>query len=271
MYSAIKRAGVPLYRLARRGDEVAPPETRSVEIKRLDLICEAPDTIRFVATCSPGTYARALARDIGRRARDSRASRGTPPHPQRCVLDCRRDAARRRPRSSRFRRATRPTRLALRDALVGMPEVVVDATAEKRLRNGDSRALDSQVPSAGPLFKVISHSGNLIAVARVTSRVTAIVERIFNLDAEELSPDPFPRGKGDNRGDRIRRSPRNMSPPIESERLSQSMSRLNRVRGHPCPRKRETHGGFRYDEVPFSTAPVTLHPIPCLYSSSRLC
>ena len=65
VYSAIKRAGVPLYRLARRGDDVAPPEKRSVEIKRLDLICEAPDAIRFVATCSPGTYARSLARDIG--------------------------------------------------------------------------------------------------------------------------------------------------------------------------------------------------------------
>jgi hypothetical protein len=64
-----------------------------------------------------------------------------------------------------------------------MPELVVDAVAEKRLRNGDSRALDSQIPPGGPLFKVISHSGELIAVARATSRVTAIVERIFNLEA----------------------------------------------------------------------------------------
>ena len=40
-----------------------------------------------------------------------------------------------------------PLRLInLRDALVGMPELVVDATAEKRLRNGDSRALDSKFP-----------------------------------------------------------------------------------------------------------------------------
>ena len=65
VYSAIKRAGVPLYRLARRGDDVAPPDKRSVEIKRLDLVCDAPDAIRFVAICSPGTYARSLARDIG--------------------------------------------------------------------------------------------------------------------------------------------------------------------------------------------------------------
>ena len=34
--------------------------------------------------------------------------------------------------------------------------------------------------AGGPLFKVISPSGELIAVARATSRVTAIVERIFN-------------------------------------------------------------------------------------------
>ena len=67
-----------------------------------------------------------------------------------------------------------------RDALVGLPELVVDIIAEKRLRNGDSRALDSQVPPNGPLFKVVSDRGELVAVARATSRVTAIVERIFN-------------------------------------------------------------------------------------------
>jgi len=179
VYSAIKRAGVPLYRLARRGDEVAPPETRRVEIKHLDLIYEAPDAIRFVATCSPGTYARALARDIG-------VALGTVAHLEEL----------RRTRNGAFSIADAmpladvlaaldsgaplPGQIGLREALVGMPEVVVDAAAEKRLRNGDSRALDSQIPPYGPLFKVISGSGELIAVARATSRVTAIVERIFN-------------------------------------------------------------------------------------------
>jgi tRNA pseudouridine55 synthase len=186
VYSAIKRAGVPLYRLARRGDDVAPPEKRSVEIKRLDLVVEAPDAIRFVATCSPGTYARSLARDIG-------IALGTVAH-----LD-----ELRRTRNGAFSIADAmpladvleafdsgaPLRLiSLRDALVGLPELVVDATVEKRLRNGDSRALDSQVPPNGPLFKVISDRGELIAVARSTSRVTAIVERIFNLDAGEPNP-----------------------------------------------------------------------------------
>ena len=182
VYSAIKRAGVPLYRLARRGDDVAPPDARAVEIKRLDLAIESRDAIRFVATCSPGTYARALARDVG-------IALGTVAHLEEL----------RRTRNGAFSIAD-ATPLAdvvaaldsgaaglrlitLRDALTGMPEIVIDAAAEKRLRNGDSRALDSQVPAGGPLFEVISEAGDLIAVARATSRVTAVVERIFVLDA----------------------------------------------------------------------------------------
>jgi tRNA pseudouridine55 synthase len=183
VFSAIKRAGVPLYRLARRGDDVPPPEKRSVEIKRIDLKCEAPDAIRFVATCSPGTYARSLARDIG-------IALGTVAHLEEL----------RRTRNGTFSIADATTladaldaldsgatpngMIGLRDALVGVPELVVDAIAEKRLRNGDSRALDSMVPSGGPLFKVISASGELIAVARATSRVTALVERIFNVESD---------------------------------------------------------------------------------------
>ena len=187
VYSAIKRAGVPLYRLARRGEDVAPPEKRSVEIKRLDLIPEAPDAIRFVATCSPGTYARSLARDIG-------IALGTVAHLEEL----------RRTRNGAFAIAdamplgevlealdsgTAVARtISLCDALVGMPELVADNAAEKRLRNGDSRALDSQIPHGGPLFKVISASGELIAVARATSRVTAKVERIFNSDVGQREP-----------------------------------------------------------------------------------
>jgi len=68
----------------------------------------------------------------------------------------------------------------LRAALPDTPEVTVDTRIEARLRNGDSRALDSLAPPGAELFKVISKTGNLIAIARTSSRVTAIIERIFN-------------------------------------------------------------------------------------------
>jgi tRNA pseudouridine55 synthase len=72
MYSALKRQGTPLYRLARQGIEVerAP---RRVQIRELLLEDWSPTgsdpgpqlTIRIV--CSSGTYIRALARDLGQR------------------------------------------------------------------------------------------------------------------------------------------------------------------------------------------------------------
>jgi len=65
MYSALKRDGVPLYQLARRGVEVerAP---RDIEIGCLALTLSAPAEIDFVVECSKGTYVRVLAAEIGR-------------------------------------------------------------------------------------------------------------------------------------------------------------------------------------------------------------
>src|ERR1700730_1786955 len=69
IFSAIKREGVRMYKLARKGnpEDIEPPPIGSVEIKQLSLTRDGAvdDELRFVATCSPGTYARALARDIG--------------------------------------------------------------------------------------------------------------------------------------------------------------------------------------------------------------
>lgn len=64
MFSALKRDGVPLYRLARRGIEVerAP---REIEIRRLTLTLSTPDAADFALECSKGTYVRVLAADIG--------------------------------------------------------------------------------------------------------------------------------------------------------------------------------------------------------------
>jgi tRNA pseudouridine55 synthase len=64
MYSALKRDGVPLYRLARRGIEVQRSE-RDIEILALALVLRPPDRIDFSVSCSKGTYVRVLAADVG--------------------------------------------------------------------------------------------------------------------------------------------------------------------------------------------------------------
>lgn len=64
MYSALKRQGVPLYKLARRG-VVVEREPRLVTIERLSLRQREPNLLEFSVTCSKGTYVRVLAQDIG--------------------------------------------------------------------------------------------------------------------------------------------------------------------------------------------------------------
>lgn len=64
MHSALKRDGVPLYELARKGVEVerAP---RQVTIHALELLAWHGDRFDLRVTCSKGTYVRTLAADIG--------------------------------------------------------------------------------------------------------------------------------------------------------------------------------------------------------------
>jgi tRNA pseudouridine55 synthase len=65
MYSALKRDGQPLYRLARAGVEV---ERAAREIELTELILHRFDasTIELETLCSKGTYIRTLAEDIAR-------------------------------------------------------------------------------------------------------------------------------------------------------------------------------------------------------------
>ena len=65
MYSAIKRAGQPLYKLARAGGEV-PRTPRRIVIHSLTLLGREGDELKLSVSCSKGTYIRVLAEDIGR-------------------------------------------------------------------------------------------------------------------------------------------------------------------------------------------------------------
>jgi len=67
MYSAIKHQGQPLYKLARKGQEVER-KSRRVVIKRLDLCEFRPGSkveVDVYIECTKGTYVRSLAEDLG--------------------------------------------------------------------------------------------------------------------------------------------------------------------------------------------------------------
>ena len=66
-YSAIKQGGKKLYELARAGEEVRVP-SRKVRVSKIEVLAwdggEYPE-IRVAIACGPGTYIRAIARDLG--------------------------------------------------------------------------------------------------------------------------------------------------------------------------------------------------------------
>ncbi|MFY9926015.1 MAG: tRNA pseudouridine(55) synthase TruB [Opitutaceae bacterium] len=64
MYSAIKIGGVPLYKKARKGEDVAR-EPRFIRVMSWDVLGFESPRIRFRLRCSKGTYVRTLAHDLG--------------------------------------------------------------------------------------------------------------------------------------------------------------------------------------------------------------
>ncbi len=64
MFSALKRSGVPLYKLARQGLDI-PRESREITIFSLTVEKIDLPNIYFMVRCSRGTYVRTLASDLG--------------------------------------------------------------------------------------------------------------------------------------------------------------------------------------------------------------
>jgi tRNA pseudouridine55 synthase len=64
VYSAIKKDGVALYELARRGEDVEL-QPRAITIHQFDIVNWQPPVADFKVRCSTGTYIRSLAHDLG--------------------------------------------------------------------------------------------------------------------------------------------------------------------------------------------------------------
>ncbi|MFZ5495501.1 MAG: tRNA pseudouridine(55) synthase TruB [Verrucomicrobiota bacterium] len=66
MHSAIKVDGVPLYKMARKGEEVER-EPRFIRVMAFDLLAFSPPKLSFRLLCTKGTYVRTIAHDLGQK------------------------------------------------------------------------------------------------------------------------------------------------------------------------------------------------------------
>ncbi|HTG96076.1 MAG TPA: tRNA pseudouridine(55) synthase TruB [Burkholderiales bacterium] len=156
MHSALKHKGTPLYRLARRGEEVerAP---RRVRISLLEVIQHDGERLVLRVVCSKGTYIRVLAEDIGE------------------ALGCGAHlGGLRRTASGRFRIEQAATLEALEDAeerqrrLLSLPALLEDlpraelgAAEEARLRQGQTLKISGLHPG---LCAVVRPDGEVIGL-----------------------------------------------------------------------------------------------------------
>ena len=158
MHSALKHQGTPLYRLARRGQEVERA-ARKVRISTLEQVDLAAETLVLRVVCSKGTYIRVLAQDIGE------------------ALGCGAHlSALRRTGSGRFRieQAATLEKLAQMDApsrrrvllplpalLDGLPRAELGPDEETRLRQGQALKISGLQPG---LCAVLRQDGAVIGL-----------------------------------------------------------------------------------------------------------
>jgi tRNA pseudouridine55 synthase len=170
LYSAIKREGQPLYKLARAG--AAPAlEPRPIEIYALTLVQWSPPDLVLDVECSKGTYIRSLAFDLGERLGPGahlaglvRTRSGPFALDQSISLERLADA---------IEDGTWPDHLYAPDeALLGWRAAILGAESETRLRHGlPLRFTADGAPSAASLLsdgllRAYSTDGRFLGVLR---------------------------------------------------------------------------------------------------------
>lgn len=166
-FAAIKRDGVPLYKLARQGIDVKPAP-RQVVIHAINLLKWHSPDLTVDVHCGPGTYIRALARDLGEHlgcgghlAGLVRLKSGQFSLEEATELD---EVVRRLQKSQDIAPILWPPDAAL----THMERMTADGETETRLRHG--RQIAGQAPnldeSQPALRRVYAADGTLIAVVR---------------------------------------------------------------------------------------------------------
>jgi tRNA pseudouridine55 synthase len=152
-FSAKKIGGAPAYKLARKNREVKMAPAR-VEVRKFAMVGFDPPLMTFRVVCSPGTYVRSLAHDLGQR------------------LGCGAHLTTlRRTRSGEFQvdRAIPLTQVSTSDLipmdrlLESMPRIEVSEKDEIKVRHGNQiRAAEE-----GPFARIFNKQGEFLAVASV--------------------------------------------------------------------------------------------------------
>ena len=200
-YSAIKKDGVPLYRLARKGifPDVAP---RKIEIFSLELKSWSPPLLELDLECSKGTYARAVARDLGndlgvggRLEGLRRTASGS------FGLD---DAISAAAVEAGGKAAIEERLIDLPTALAHIPDLKLLPGETRRLMRGTEVALSrNRIPATGAvetaparMFKIVSGGGGLVILVKISAGardVTVRPVRVFNMleigSLQEANPD----------------------------------------------------------------------------------
>jgi tRNA pseudouridine55 synthase len=159
IFSAIKQGGQPLYKRARAKEpvEIGP---RQVTIEALTWGDWQPPDLTLEVTCSPGTYIRALARDLGEAA-------GVGAHL----------TALRRTQSGRWRVAEAVPLAMLEgaaswqsylqppdQAVAHLPAVALSAEDVRRVRQGQRLELEVAFPSPPGLLRAYTPAGEFLAI-----------------------------------------------------------------------------------------------------------
>jgi tRNA pseudouridine55 synthase len=156
-FSAKQVGGVRSYVRARRGETVMLPEA-AVVIHDLEVVGYEFPNLQFRATVSPGTYVRALARDLGERL-------GMGAH----LTALRREAI----GALRVEQAVPLDRLEVgallppTQVLPHLPRVALSPTQAEAIGRGQSIPVDGWPPAAGAV--AVTVAGRLMAVGRIAA------------------------------------------------------------------------------------------------------
>lgn len=179
VYSALKQAGVPLYKRARRGEHVEV-SVREVEVFRLDIERFESDRIDVQVECGSGTYIRSLARDLGQRlgcgAHLTALRRlWVAPFVAPEMFDLQSLQER---HAQGGDAAIDALLLPIEAGLVGLPAIQLDSGQSTQLRHGQRFQLP--VVSSSGLHRALDPTGQLLALVEISGDGIVSVTRGFN-------------------------------------------------------------------------------------------